>query len=205
MAHCRLRPRHPLHVYSLGARNQCDATGALACARRRNDVTCSNGIGMPPYSPLCANMTSSIKPEVRNASRRRRKEGRAAAMRDMHIKFGDDWECSFGDMLAERQKQTRTTGGVHAQQQIQRERSISLRRLRRHRQRNGLPSSTRPDVNVKVISAHRRRSVNDGGKSDHAMKNTTLEVDEIGAQISEKADRSYVMLSIVKRKCCSRF
>jgi len=23
-------------------------------------------------------------------------------MKDMHIKFGDDWECSFGDMLAER-------------------------------------------------------------------------------------------------------
>jgi len=45
------------------------AAGALACARRRNDVTRSNGIDghdLLHNGPLCANMTSSVKPEVHN-------------------------------------------------------------------------------------------------------------------------------------------
>jgi len=33
-------------------RNQYDAAGALACARRRSDVTRCNGIDVPPYGPL---------------------------------------------------------------------------------------------------------------------------------------------------------
>ena len=51
-----------------------DAAGVLACARRRNDVTCCNGIDVPQHGPwgLCSSMTSSIKPEVRNVSQRLR-------------------------------------------------------------------------------------------------------------------------------------
>jgi len=67
MAHCRLRPLHPLHdavVFSPRPsssgtrRNHYDAAGALACARRRSDVTRCNGICI--FGSLCANMTSSI-------------------------------------------------------------------------------------------------------------------------------------------------
>ena len=74
MVHCRLRPRCPLHrgsVYSRRPpssrtrRNQHHAAGALACARRRNDVTRCNGIDTLTCGPLYANMTSSTKPEVR--------------------------------------------------------------------------------------------------------------------------------------------
>jgi len=57
----------------LTRRNQHDAAGVLAGARRRSDVTQNNGIDAPTHSPLCANMTSSIKPEVDNVSQRRRK------------------------------------------------------------------------------------------------------------------------------------
>jgi len=46
-------------------RDQHDAAGALACARRHNDVTRCNDTGT-----LCANMTSSVKPEVLNISQR---------------------------------------------------------------------------------------------------------------------------------------
>jgi len=38
-------------------RSRYDAAGALACARRRNDVTSSNDIGMLSCDPFCANMT----------------------------------------------------------------------------------------------------------------------------------------------------
>ena len=67
MAHCRLRPLHPLHdgvVFSPRPsssgtrRNHYDAAGALACARRRSDVIRCNGICI--FGSLCANMTSSI-------------------------------------------------------------------------------------------------------------------------------------------------
>ena len=56
----------------LTRRNQHDAAGALAGARRRSDVTRSNGIDAPTHSPLCATMTSSIIPEVDNVSQQRR-------------------------------------------------------------------------------------------------------------------------------------
>ena len=56
----------------LTRRNQHDAAGALAGARRRSDVTHSNGIDAPTHSPLCASVTSSIKPEVHNVSQQRR-------------------------------------------------------------------------------------------------------------------------------------
>ena len=40
-------------------RNQCEAAGALTCARRRSDVTRCNGIDdMSPCGPLCANITT---------------------------------------------------------------------------------------------------------------------------------------------------
>ena len=45
-------------------RHLYDTAGAFACARRRNDVTHCNGVEMPPYGALSANMTSSIKPEI---------------------------------------------------------------------------------------------------------------------------------------------
>ena len=73
----RILPLIPLvdrPVYSIGARRRPghDATnrpkrrsiGTTACSRRRNDVSRCNCIDMHPYDPLCANMTSSIKPEV---------------------------------------------------------------------------------------------------------------------------------------------
>jgi len=72
MAHCRLRPRHPSidglvncrrQPSSRTRRNQYDATGVLACARRRNDVTRCKGTDTYP----CANTTSSVKPEVYTA------------------------------------------------------------------------------------------------------------------------------------------
>jgi len=55
VTHRRLRPRHPLHdglvwsrrlPSSRTRRNQYDATGALGCARRHNNVTRCNGIGI---------------------------------------------------------------------------------------------------------------------------------------------------------------
>jgi len=52
-------------------RSQSDAVGALACARRRNDVIRrGNGTEMAPHGASCANMTSYIKPEVRGVSQR---------------------------------------------------------------------------------------------------------------------------------------
>jgi len=77
--HSRLRPRHPSHNGLVQSRrppssrirgNQYDAAGALDCARRRNDVTRCNAIDMPPYGPLCANLTSSAQPEVHIVSQR---------------------------------------------------------------------------------------------------------------------------------------
>ena len=99
MVHCRVRPRHPLHnrlvcLPSSGIRrNQDDAAGTLACARRHNDVTRCNGIDMPPYGPLCANMTSFIKPEVgyityRNAARRGPSHGHGGRMHKNFVKNG---------------------------------------------------------------------------------------------------------------------
>ena len=68
--YCRFRPghRHPLrdglmtHLVSASwspsswsRHSQCDASGALACARRRNDVTRCNGIDVPPiWSAVCS-------------------------------------------------------------------------------------------------------------------------------------------------------
>ena len=52
-------PRHPFHdglvqsrrpPSSRTRRNQYDAVGALACVRRRSDVTRRNGIEMSPYT-----------------------------------------------------------------------------------------------------------------------------------------------------------
>jgi len=48
--------------------NQYDEAGSLICTRRCSDVTCCNGIDMPPHGPLCANMMLSIKLEVHNVS-----------------------------------------------------------------------------------------------------------------------------------------
>jgi len=82
LVHCRLRPVSPRHPVRYGLvwtrRNQYDASGALVCARRRNDVISRSGIDAPAYGPLRANMTSSTKkPEVDNVSQRR--ERRLAA------------------------------------------------------------------------------------------------------------------------------
>ena len=59
-----------------------DAAGALAGARRRSDVTRSNGIDTPTHSPLCATMTSSIIPEVDNVSQQRRQRRTTATRPD---------------------------------------------------------------------------------------------------------------------------
>ena len=109
--HCRLCPHHPLRNGLVLSRrppssrtrcNQHDAAGALACAQ--HDVTCCKGIDMPPYSPICANMTSYIKPEVHFVSQRcqKRKAPRPCT------KIGEDRACSFGDMLADRQTDRHT-------------------------------------------------------------------------------------------------
>jgi len=70
--HCRFRPRHPLHSGldqsrppSRRRRDQYCAAGALACTRRRSDVTRCSGIDMTsPCGQLCADVTSAVKPEV---------------------------------------------------------------------------------------------------------------------------------------------
>ena len=66
--HYKLRSQHPSYsgfVYSPlptssgTRRNQYEAAGTLACARRRNYVTRCNGINMLPRDPLCANITNT--------------------------------------------------------------------------------------------------------------------------------------------------
>ena len=47
--------------------NQCEAAGALSCVMTSLATTVSTFL----RGPLCANVTSSIKPEVHNISRRR--------------------------------------------------------------------------------------------------------------------------------------
>ena len=68
--HCRLRVRHRLHDGLVLSRrqklsktrcNQYNAEGTLACARRRSDVARCDGIDMPSYGQIGANMTSFIK------------------------------------------------------------------------------------------------------------------------------------------------
>jgi len=80
VVHCRLRPLRPAPSPSLWCQlsSRTRRGGALACARRRNDVTRCNGTDVTPYGPLCANITSSIKPEVHNISqcRQRRTDSR---------------------------------------------------------------------------------------------------------------------------------
>ena len=65
---------------------QYNAEGTLACARRRSDVARCDGIDMPSYGPICADMTSSIKPEVHNVSQRcqRRPEPRSWVSYEEH-------------------------------------------------------------------------------------------------------------------------
>ena len=53
-------------------------------------------------SPSCANMTSSIKPEVINVSQRRERRT------EPHKKFVQDWMCSSIDVLADRHPKTDT-------------------------------------------------------------------------------------------------
>ena len=85
---CRLRPRHPFHHRdSLGARSRLEQRVANTTQQRRyrahDDAitslattvsTCRQRRTEPqPYEPLCANMTSSIKPEVHNVLQRRQR------------------------------------------------------------------------------------------------------------------------------------
>jgi len=101
--HCRFRPRHPPHSGldqsrppSRRRRDQYCAAGALACTRRRSDVTRCSGIDMTsPCGQLCADVTSAVKPEVHNVS--------LCCQGSVHrLKFGKDCACSPGDMRADR-------------------------------------------------------------------------------------------------------
>ena len=101
MAHCRLHPRHPSHcgllqcVRQPSSRTRVHTTRpirrnrALSCARRRNDITHCNGIDMPSYGPLCANMTSSVKPEVHNLSQRRQRRTEPRSW--VHVTCAENW------------------------------------------------------------------------------------------------------------------
>jgi len=93
--HCMLRPRHPTArcrhpPSSRTRRSQYDKAKTLACARRRNDVTRCNGIDMPPYDVLCANMTSSTKSEVHNVSLAPQPQGTVPRPQVTRTKFGED-------------------------------------------------------------------------------------------------------------------
>jgi len=63
---------------------------------------------------LCANMTSSIKPEVHNVSlRRQRREDRATVTDNTHKNFGEDRTCSSEDMIVDRQTGRQTDRHTH--------------------------------------------------------------------------------------------
>ena len=97
MVVCRFRPRHPLHdglvqsrrpPSSRTRRNQYDAAGVLqhaARARRRNDATRCNSIDKILCGPFCADMTSSIKPEVHSIPQRRQRRIEQLMARDSKI------------------------------------------------------------------------------------------------------------------------
>jgi len=99
--HCMLRPRHPTArcrhpPSSRTRRSQYDKAKTLACARRRNDVTRCNGIDMPSYDVLCANMTSSTKSEVHNVSLAPQPQGTVPRPQVTRTKFCEDQEiCSW--------------------------------------------------------------------------------------------------------------
>jgi len=67
-------------------RLQYKAADTLACAQQRNDATCGNGIDMPVYGPLCANIKSSIIPG----------ENQDTPIANMRKKFGEDRMFSSG-------------------------------------------------------------------------------------------------------------
>ena len=69
--------------------------------------------GTPPYGPLWANMTSSIKPEVHNVSQHARGGSSHEYWLYTFKKFGEDRTCSSGDMLAERQTDRQTDRRGH--------------------------------------------------------------------------------------------
>ena len=74
---CRLtaKNRDQLRIPTLGNRVWASFCGAIACARRRSDVTRCNCIDRyAARGPLCADMASSIKPEVHNMLRGHQKK-----------------------------------------------------------------------------------------------------------------------------------
>jgi len=88
-------------------RGQYDPAGrGLFRARRCSDVTRCNGIGVPSYCPIFANVTSFIKPEVHNLSQRRQRRTEPRPYVTCIKKFGNDETCSSGDKLADRHTQT---------------------------------------------------------------------------------------------------
>jgi len=107
---CRYRGISLRYHFIKKRHSRYDATGALACARRHNDVTRCNRIDSPAYSPLCAlraNVTSFIKSEILNVSQRHRTRTEPRPW-VMHRKFCDDRTRSSGDMFANRQTTTKT-------------------------------------------------------------------------------------------------
>jgi len=76
--HTTTQWRHSLHPYwpsSTTRRNYYDAARALACTRRRSDVTRCTRTDMPAYG-RCANRTSSRKPEVHNVWQHRQRRSK---------------------------------------------------------------------------------------------------------------------------------
>jgi len=60
-----------------------------------------NAIDMPQCGVLCANMTSSIKPEVQNIGLSQRRRSRTYS-HSHNLQFGEDQSCSYGQFLCSR-------------------------------------------------------------------------------------------------------
>jgi len=86
-------------------RNQYDATGVLACARRRNDVTRCKGTDTYP----CANTTSSVNGEVYTTVIVSQRRQSRIGPRNVHKTIAEDRTYSSGDMFAGRQLENRLT------------------------------------------------------------------------------------------------
>jgi len=80
---------------------QYDAAGALACARRRGDVTHCNGTDTPAYGRPWRHLYNRKYITYRNVS-----TSHGARYRPTCTQTGEGRMCSFGDMLANKNTHT---------------------------------------------------------------------------------------------------
>jgi len=106
-------PRHPFHdelvksrrsPSSRTRRNQYHAAGALACARRRNNVTRCNGVHLPPYG-----ITLTEEDEATTTGK---------GVTCTKITSSEERTCVFGDIFADRQKRKQTKKQTRSSQYL---------------------------------------------------------------------------------------